>query len=346
MLDDINILNQRDTGNALGVASKQYQQAQFKAEVINSENDGRPIYNIVIAGMGGSALAADMIKALVGDELRLPLEVVKGYRLPSHVDSSTLVMAISHSGNTEETLECYRQARVRGAVMAVLGTGGELIRLAEQDNVLRVCVPGGVQPRMSTVYHLRALLKILQQYNLISSRVYDEIATAASWLGDWLNEWAPERPEEHNYAKQLAQKTVGKTAVFYGGELTGPIAYKWKISWNETAKNVAFCSQYPEFNHNEFIGWSSHPIDKPFAIFDLQSSSEQPRIAERMELSDRMLSGMRPKANQVSLVGDNLVQQFLWGIALADMTSIYGAILNGVDPTAVDLIEKFKHSLN
>ena len=233
-----------------------------------------------------------------------------------------------------------------GAVVGVLGTGGELIRLAEQDNVLRVCVPGGVQPRMSTVYHLRALLKILQQYNLIGSRVYDEIADAASWLGDWLNEWSAERSEEHNYAKQLAQKTVGKTAVFYGSELTGPIAYKWKISWNETAKNVAFCSQYPEFNHNEFIGWSSHPIDKPFAIFDLHSSFEQPRIGERMELSDRMLSGMRPKANQLSLVGDNLVQQFLWGIALADMTSIYGAILNGVDPTAVDLIEKFKRSLN
>ena len=345
MLDDVNIIRQRDPSGALGAVGTMPQQAVFDAH-FEGEVVERPISSVVIAGMGGSALAADMIKVLVGDELRLPLEVVKGYRLPSHVDSSTIVVAISHSGNTEETLECYRQARVRGAVVGVLGTGGELIRLAEQDNVLRVCVPGGVQPRMSTVYHLRALLKILQQYNLISSRVYGQIADAAGWLGDWLNEWAAERSEEHNYAKQLAQKTVGKTAVFYGGELTGPIAYKWKISWNETAKNVAFCSQYPEFNHNEFIGWSSHPIDKPFAIFDLQSSFEQPRIAERMELSDRMLSGMRPKANQVSLVGDNLVQQFLWGIALADMTSIYGAILNGVDPTAVDLIEKFKHSLN
>ena len=345
MLDDVNVIRQRDPSDALGAVGTMPQQAVFNAH-FEGDVVERPIRGVVIAGMGGSALAADMIKVLVGDELRLPLEVVKGYRLPSHVDSSTLVVAISHSGNTEETLECYRQARVRGAVMGVLGTGGELIRLAEQDNVLRACVPGGVQPRMSTVYHLRALLKILQQYNLISSRVYDEIADAASWLGDWLNEWAAERPEEHNYAKQLAQKTVGKTAVFYGGELTASIAYKWKISWNETAKNVAFCSQYPEFNHNEFIGWSSHPIDKPFAIFDLQSSFEQPRVTERMELSDRMLSGMRPKATQVSLVGDNLVQQFLWGIALADMTSIYGAILNGVDPTAGDLIEKFKRSLN
>ena len=345
MLDDINVIKQRDPSDALGAVGTMPQQAVFDAH-FEGEVVERPIRSVVIAGMGGSALAADMIKVLVGDELRLPLEVVKGYHLPSHVESSTLVVTISHSGNTEETIECYRQARVRGAVVGVLGTGGELIRLAEQDNVLRVCVPGGVQPRMSTVYHLRALLKILQQYNLIGSRVYDEIADAASWLGDWLNEWAAERPEEHNYAKQLAQKTVGKTAVFYGGELTAPIAYKWKISWNETAKNVAFCSRYPEFNHNEFIGWSSHPVDKPFAVFDLTSSFERSRIAERMDLSDRMLSGMRPKATQVSLVGDNLVQQFLWGIALADMTSIYGAILNGVDPTAVDLIEKFKRSLN
>lgn len=344
MLDDVNIIRQRDPSDALGAVGTMPQQAVFNAH-FEGEVVERPIRSVVIAGMGGSTLAADMIKVLIGDELRLPLEVVKGYHLPSHVDPSTLVVAISHSGNTEETLECYRQARVRGAVVGVLGTGGELIKLAEEDNVLRVRVPGGVQPRVSTVYHLRALLKILQEYDLIDSTIYDEIAEASSWLSDWLNEWAAERPEEHNYAKQLAQKTVGKTAVFYGGELTAPIAYKWKISWNETAKNVAFCSQYPEFNHNEFIGWSSHPVDKPFAVFDLVSSFEQPRVAERMELSDRMLSGMRPKASQVLLSGDSLVRQFLWGVALADMTSIYGAILNGVDPTTVDLIEKFKRSL-
>ena len=345
MLDDINVIKQRDPSDALGAVGTMPQQAMFEPEIEGASGNSQ-ISSVVLVGMGGSALAADMLKVLLKDQLALPVEVVKGYDLPSYVDPSTLVVAISHSGNTEETLECYRQARERGANVSVMSTGGELIRLAEIDGVLRVRIPSGVQPRMSTVYHLRALLKILQQYNLIGSRVYDEIADAASWLGDWLNEWAAERPEEHNYAKQLAQKTVGKTAVFYGGELTAPIAYKWKISWNETAKNVAFCSRYPEFNHNEFIGWSSHPVDKPFAVFDLTSSFERSRIAERMDLSDRMLSGMRPKAGQISLVGDNLVQQFLWGIALADMTSIYGAILNGVDPTAVDLIEKFKRSLN
>ena len=147
-------------------------------------------------------------------------------------------------------------------------------------------------------------------------------------------------------AKQLAERTVGKTPLFYGGDLTAPIAYKWKISWNETAKNVSFYNQYPEFSHNEFMGWTSHPVEKPFAVFDIQSSFERPRIAERMSLTDSMLSGKRPKASVITLEGESLVRQFLWGLALADMTSIYGAILNGVDPTPVGLIEKFKASLS
>ena len=152
-------------------------------------------------------------------------------------------------------------------------------------------------------------------------------------------------PTTHNYAKQLALIAVGKTPVFYGGELTAPVAYKWKISWNENAKNVAFWNQYPEFNHNEVLGWTSHPVDKPFVVFDLVSDLENPRILKRFELSDKLLSGMRPKANTIHLAGDTLMKQVLWGCILADFVSIYVAILNNVDPTQVDLIEKFKQKL-
>ena len=107
-----------------------------------------------------------------------------------------------------------------------------------------------------------------------------------------------------------------QTCALPSGELTWPLAYKWKISWNESAKNVAFWNQYPEFNHNEFIGWSSHPVEKPFAIIDLRSSLERQRIRERMELSDRLLSGKRPKATVVELKGETLMQQLLWGLTL------------------------------
>lgn len=345
MLDDISVINQRDPSGALAAVLGLPEQAKFEP-LLEGETRQLDISSVVFAGMGGSALAADMVKALLKSQINVPIEVVKGYDLPGYVGPTTLVVALSHSGNTEETLSCYDQARQAGAMTAVMATGGKLFAWAEEDGILRSRVPGGAQPRMSTVYHLRVLLKILQYFNLADNTIFNEVAESADWLAYWLNEWVADRPTEHNYAKQLAEQTVGKTALFYGGELTAPIAYKWKISWNETAKNVSFYNQYPEFSHNEFMGWTSHPVEKPFAVFDIHSSEERPRIAERMELTDRMLSGRRPKAGVITLVGETLVQQYLWGLALADMTSIYGAILNGVDPTPVDMIEKFKASLS
>jgi len=150
---------------------------------------------------------------------------------------------------------------------------------------------------------------------------------------------------DKNYAKQLALLAVGKTPVFYGGTLTAPVAYKWKISWNENAKNTAFWNELPEFNHNEFIGWTSHPVEKPFAVFDLVSHLEHSQILKRFEISDRLLSGQRPKSTVVNLQGDTAIKQLLWGSILADFVSIYVAILNGVDPTPVPLIEKLKQEL-
>ena len=345
MLDDANVIKQRDPSGALEAVASLPEQARFQP-MIDGEPISLGIKSVVMAGMGGSALAADMVKILTRDELTVPVEVIKGYDLPNHANESTLVIALSHSGNTEETIECYFQARQAGCQVAAMATGGRLLELAAQDNVVRAEVPAGAQPRMSTVYHLRVLLKLLEKFGLIGHQLFDQVSESSDWLADKLREWSAESPLEHNYAKQLATHAAGKSAVFYGGQLTAPIAYKWKISWNESAKNVAFWNQYPEFSHNEFMGWTSHPVDKPYAVFDLRSSFERPRIAERMELTDRMLSGMRPKARDISLIGDNLVQQFLWGLALADMASIYCAILNNVDPAPVALIEKFKKELS
>ena len=123
------------------------------------------------------------------------------------------------------------------------------------------------------------------------------------------------------------------------------MAYKWKISWNETAKNVAFWNEYSEFNHNEFKGWASHPVEKPFAVFDLLSSFERPRILQRFELTDKLLSGKRPAAKSIHLKGETPLAQLLWGAILADFASTYTAVLNGVDPTPVVLIEKLKQEL-
>lgn len=345
MLDDANVIKQRDPEDALGIAAEQWQQVRYDAVLENGDHDAREITKVIIAGMGGSALAGLLAKALLEEQLVIPFEVVREYELPTYVDASTLVIASSYSGNTEETISSLEQAQERGAQIAVLAAGGKLIAAAKAQSIAHIVLPSGMQPRMAMLANLRALVTLLAHFGVVSDSLNTELAQTADWLHAQTQQWLPSVSTDKNEAKQLALLAVGKTPVIYGGRLTGPLAYKWKISWNENAKNVAFWDVLPEFNHNEFIGWSSHPIDKPFVVFDLISSYEHPRIRKRFDVSDRLLSGLRPKANQIHLPGDTALQQLLGGCILADYVSIYVAILNGVDPTPVVLVEKFKDEM-
>lgn len=345
MLDDANVIKQRDRSGALEVAAGLYKQASFAASLVDAAHDNRPITSIIVAGMGGSALAADVVKVLLGQAMTIPFEVVKGYELPAYAQKSTLVIASSHSGNTEETIACLNQAIARDCQIAVIATGGAIKEIATSRHIMFGEIPHDTQPRMGMIYNLRVLLTILQAFGIVKQTVLEEMAETADWLYEESDLWSKEVPIERNYAKQLALQAVGKTPVFYSGSLMAPVAYKWKISWNENAKNVAFWNYLPEFNHNEFLGWTSHPIEKPFAVFDLVSELEHPRVLERFALSDKLLSGKRPKSTVVPIEGDSLLKQMLWGCILADFVSIYVAILNNVDPTQVDLIEKFKKEL-
>lgn len=345
MLDNQNAIQQRDPSGALAVVGAQYQQATFDARVWNPEHDDREIKNIVLTGMGGSALAALLAKALLRPKLSIPFEIVRGYSLPNYVNRNTLVIASSFSGNTEETLSALEDAERRGAQLSIIASGGKLIDVATNFDIAHVALEGGMQPRMATISSLRAIFSLLQTFGITGREELDELEKLSGWLGRESANWAPDVPTSENLAKRIALQSIGKTPVFYGSPLTAPLAYKWKISWNETAKNTAFWNEYPEFNHNEFMGWTSHPVEKPFAIFDLVSSFDAPRIGQRFELSDRLLSGKRPHAHTVELQGDTPLAQLLWGAILADFASVYTAILNGVDPTPVALIERLKREL-
>lgn len=346
MLDDINVLKQRDPDGVLVRLADIAETVAWQPQITDPEQDGRPLTSIVVAGMGGSALAADLMRPILVGSLGVPYEIIRGYNLPAYVATSTLVVLVSHSGNTEETLSCYRQARERGCQVAVVASGGKLLETAHRDSVVSVAVVAGSQPRMSTFMHLRALLALFEHFQLIDHELSEEMTNSRDWLARETRAWNRDVPVHENYAKQLALVSVGKTPVIYGGFMTAPVAYKWKISWNENAKNTAFCNQYPEFNHNEFIGWTSHPIEKPFVIFDLVSDFESPRIVERMRLSDRLLSGKRPKTNEIHLAGDSAIAQALWGCMLADFVSVYVAVLNGVNAEPVALVERLKTELS
>lgn len=345
ILDNSNVIAQRDPEGALAIIAKQFEQTRFDAKVWNPENDNRDITSVVVTGMGGSALAALIVKVLLSKELTIPFDIIRGYDLPGYVNANTLVIASSYSGNTEETLSALDQAEKKGAQIGILASGGKLIDAATSFNIAHVPLPSGVQPRMAMIYNLRALFALLANFGVVDTKWLDELSNLSSWLEEETAKWTPEVATEYNYAKQLALEGIGKTPVFYGSPLTAPLAYKWKISWNETAKNVAFWNEYPEFNHNEFMGWVSHPVEKPFAIFDIVSPFDKPRVLQRFELSDRLLSGKRPHAFTIEIKGESLLAQLLWGSILADFVSAYAAVLNQVDPTPVVLIEKLKKEL-
>ena len=346
MLDDLKVIAQKDTKGALEVAAAQWQQAEYDAKVEYSEHDtSKQITRVVVAGMGGSALAALLAKNWLAKYLKVSFEVVRTYSLPEYVDENTLVICSSYSGNTEETVACLEDAKKRGAEIAIIAAGGKLLEAAKELQAAHVALQSGLQPRMAMIYNLRALVRLLVCFEVCENSYYEQISAYSGWLKSESEQWQKEVTTDKNVAKQLALFCVGKTPVFYAGYDMAPVAYKWKISWNENAKNVAFWNELPEFNHNEFMGWVSHPVEKPFAVIDLISNFEHEQIQKRFEVSDRLLSGKRPKANIVALQGDSEIAQMLWGCILADFVSIYVAVLNGVDPTPVDLIEKFKKEL-
>jgi glucose/mannose-6-phosphate isomerase len=341
MLDDLKLIHERDPQDALGVAGKQWEYVAREFDA-SFTPDG-DIANVIVAGMGGSGWPGLILGSW--PRLKVPFQVVSNYSLPDYVNEHTLVISSSYSGNTEETLAVLDEAEKRGAQIVVVASGGKLMDAAKQKNHALYTIPAGIQPRMATLYFLNAYAKILTAAGLALSDV-GELAAASEWLQGELGQLGAEVPTSRNLAKQIAQELMGKTAIVYSGPLLYPAAHKWKICMNENAKNTAWDDFYPEFNHNEFIGWSGHPVDKPFAVVEIRSKFEHPRVQKRFEVTERLLSGKRPAPFVVEPHGDTLLKQLLWSIAMGDFVSVYLALLNNVNPTPVDLVEKFKVALD
>ena len=340
MLDDLKQINDRDPQDALGVAGRQWQYLSATFDT-NFEPRGE-INNVVLGGMGGSALYAVIVSSW--PQLTVPFEIVRNYVIPEYVGPNTLFIASSYSGNTEETLEALKQAESKGAQIAVVAAGGKLMEVAQDKGYPLFAIPAGIQPRMATFYFLNALVALLSQLGLTKMDV-SELNEASEWLRTELEAVSAVVPTDKNIAKQIALELMGKTVIVYAGPKMAPAANKWKICFNENAKNTAWYNQYPEFNHNEFIGWSSHPVDKPFAVVEIRSILEHPRVQKRFEVSERLLSGLRPSPIVIEPHGDTVLKQLLWGIAMGDFVSVYLALLNGVNPTPVGLVEKLKLEL-
>lgn len=344
MLDDLKYIHSKDVQDALGVAEKQYLQLTYKFDLSGLPKTFNSPSNVVYAGMGGSSLAAYLIETW--PKCTVPFEICRNYSVPEYVNENTLFICSSYSGNTEETIAALEDAIKRKAKIVVIAGGGKLQEIASKYKLPFILLPKATQPRYAVMYNFVAAINILEKAKLTNAKnITKQLATTSKNLQKYQESWLPLVAKNKNPAKQLALELIGTTPVVYSGQALAPAAYKWKISFNENAKNVAWQGIYSEFSHNEFIGWSSHPTNKPYSIIDLISDYDHPQINKRIKITSKLLSGNRPHPQTVKAQGKTVLDQLLSTVLFGDFTSIYLALLNGVNPTPVDLVEKMKLEL-
>lgn len=342
MLDQQDFIDRYDKHDALGIIAELPGQLQHDFPVPAGLESLTGVTSLVLTGMGGSAQSAEFIKTWLGDRLPVPLVIVRDYSLPAFVGPDTLVIAASYSGNTEETLAALSDAEAKKARIVVVAAGGRLLEAAKTRKYPHFVLPGGLQPRFAVLYAVRALAMVIQTLGLVP-HVTDELAASGAWLEGELGAWAPNVPTADNPAKQIAGALVGHAAVVYAGPTLAFAAMKWKIAFNENAKNIAFYNYFPEMNHNEFIGWQ-FPERSGLKVIELRSDLDNAQIAKRFDITNRLLSASFAPT-QVQAGGETKLQQLVWAIGLGEYVATYLAFLNGTDPTPVGMVEKLKGEL-
>jgi glucose/mannose-6-phosphate isomerase len=294
---------------------------------------------LVVCGMGGSAIGADLARGAIGDRARRPLVISRDYAPPSWVGEETLVLCASYSGDTEETLAAYRVAGDRGAARVVMTTGGPLAEAARADGVPVIGVPSGMQPRAAVAYMTVGALELAALAGVTDS-LRGEIEMASILLRELALEWGPDGEPECE-PKALARALRGQAPVVYGAELTAPVSVRWRSQLNENAEIPAFDGVLPEMDHNEICGWGQPTFT---AIF-LQDGEQHTRVMRRIELTAEVVAAAGSPVQRVRSRGQTRVERVLSLVLLGDLVSVYLAALNGVDPTPVARIEDFKQRL-
>ena len=290
---------------------------------------------VVICGMGGSAIGADLAAAAIGLRATAPITTIRGYELPAWVGPDTLVVSASYSGNTEETLHCFEQAGAAGAPRVVVTTGGKLAEAARAaGDVPVIGVPSGMQPRAAVVYMTVTALQCAELAGAAPS-LRPEIEEAAAVAG--------ELAEGHAQAEQIARAIEGRIPVVYGGRTSTAAARRWRAQFNENSKLPAFYGDLPEAHHNEVVGWH-YAKDALFAIV-LETSDEHERMARRFDVTEAVMRDAGLGATRISARGESPTAQVMSLVLLGDLVSVYLAVLRGVDPTPVQEIEGLKARL-
>ncbi|CAN5759815.1 bifunctional phosphoglucose/phosphomannose isomerase [soil metagenome] len=309
---------------------------------------GEDIDAIAVLGMGGSAMAGDIAQAVVEPGLTRFLRVLKGYGpLPGWVGPRTLVVAVSYSGDTEETLDAAAAAVERGASLLSLSSGGRLAEAAGERGWPHVLVPGGLQPRASLGYLALPLLAVLERMGL-TRPMGDDVAEAEAVLAGIARACDRGASLAANPAKQLAVAVGGKISLVYGGQgLAAVAARRFKCDLNEYAKAPAFANELPEMGHNEIEGFGelSDVLRSRAVVVELRDTEEDERLAERFEATRRILDGRVAGFRQVRATGSSALARLMSLVMTTQLAAVYAGLAAGSDPGPVNVIRRLKEEL-
>jgi glucose/mannose-6-phosphate isomerase len=319
---------------------QQYEDALWRTESAGIKK-GDFTRGLVICGMGGSAIGADLAAAAIGLRATAPITTMRGYELPDWVGPDTLVVCASYSGNTEETLHCFERAGAAGAPRVAVTTGGKLAEAARTaGDVPVIGVPAGMQPRAAVVYMTVTALQCAELAGAAPS-LRSEIEEAAALARELAGDWGPD--VDQSYAKAIARAIEGRIPVVYGGRTTTAVARRWRAQLNENAKLPAFFGDLPEAHHNEVVGWH-HAEDKLIGIV-LETPEEHERMTRRFDVTEEVMKAAGYEGLRIDGVGKSPTAQVMSLVLLGDLVSVYLAVLRGIDPTPVEEIEGLKKRL-
>jgi glucose/mannose-6-phosphate isomerase len=349
-LDTLGSIDSRDPGNMYGAICSLPAQIRtavtLAAAGVVEPAQFAGLQNIILCGMGGSAIGGDLARSLLVDSLPVPMTICRDYRLPAFAGPASLVIVSSYSGNTEETLSAFEQARAKGCRLFAMTTGGQLQTIVEREQIPWTLLPGGLQPRAALGYSFVPLMLFLNRIGL-SSFGPSSFAALADFLGSRAGGYGLSVPSDSNPAKHLALRLYGRIPIIYSGpSITDAVAVRFKGQINENGKMPAYTGQFPEFNHNELVGWKVIGGFREFLrVIILRDGEDHQRVAARMEIVKALIEKQDVEVIDIHSEGADRLQRAFSLIQLGDFVSFYLAILNNMDPTPVEAIESLKKEL-
>jgi len=349
MLDDLKLMSEIDKENMLDDLAKFHTQIKEAEEIVNSSNLSSifKVDNIVISGMGASAISGDIVQTLFRDRLDIPIHVTRQYDLPKWVHKDTLLISQSYSGNTEETLHTFKHGYQKRCKIIGISSGGKLEEYCEKRQIPYIKIPSGIQPRAATAYILFASLFALKKVGVIKedyNTEINEVISITEELGKNINKHSLEKD---NLAKQLAKKLHNTIPQVYGWGLYYPIARRWCTQFNENSKIICRFDEVSECNHNDIVGWSMNPeVSKKFTcILFRDEELETVYMKKRLEFMKKLYNDVANSVIEIHMKGKKKLAKMMYAMYLGDFISCYIAMLRKIDPSPVVAIAELKNEL-